>query len=149
MDVPVRRPRCLDAAYWLLVAGAVLALVAAAMFFTTRVPGEIVDWDPEHARNVTRNLKIVAAVNALGGVVIAAVAAHVRRGSARARLWASGAIALTAIVDLLALATQLIGAAVVLSIVCFVAAAVAMFRPEANRFVRAQAARSAHESGAD
>lgn len=131
-------PKALRAAYWFLVVGAVLALVAAAMLATAEVPDAIREWDPQHAENVLSNLRVLAAVHAGGGLAVAIVAPHVRRGSSGARTAASFALALTTVADLMGLATQLIGPAVVAGIVCFVAAAVAMFRPAANRFIAAR-----------
>ncbi|WP_144239846.1 hypothetical protein [Corynebacterium atypicum] len=132
---PGEAPRSLVVAYWLLVVGAVLSLVAGGLLLTDSAPGEIVQWDAAHAANARRNTVFVAWSNVIAGLLVAALAAYVRRGHRKVRAAACAAMALCAVTNLIGVAVAVAGPAMVLNVAVFVAAAVAMYRPSANAFV--------------
>lgn len=136
------RPRSLDVAYWLLVAGAVLCAVAGLMLLTTDVPQEVVDWNAEHAENVRSNMRFVAWFNLVGALLVGLCAPQVRAGSRVWRRWVAALLVLLVVGNMIALVAKVVGPAVLLSLVVFAAAAVAMFRPDANGYIR-------HHSGVD
>lgn len=128
-------PTSLRWGYYLSVAAAVVMVLTGLVVFTQ-------DWqgDPEAAADVIdafrRNLRFVGGFNIVAGLMIAALAAQLQAGGKISRRVLLVVFALAVFFNIAAFAIQVGGLAMVLIVLLLAVAAVLIFRPDANRYIR-------------
>lgn len=128
-------PGSLRWGYYLSVAAAVVMVLTGLVVLTQDWPG-----DPAASADVVdafrRNLRFIGVFNIVAGLVIAALAAQLKAGGRISRRVLVVVFALAVFFNIAAFAIQVGGLAMVIIVLLLAVAAVMIFRPDANRYIR-------------
>lgn len=134
-DAPGTWPSSLRWGYYVLVATAILLVLVGMIALAQDYGG-----DPEAAPEVIdayhRNVRFIGVYNIIAGLVVAALGAQLKSGGKISRRVLAGVIALTIFFNIAAFAIQVGGLAMVAICVLLGVAAVMVFRPDANAYIR-------------
>ena len=128
-------PGSLRASYYAALASAVLLLLFGLLMLTSGAPK---DADAEFAEAFGRNMRIVAWLNILLGLVIAGCAAYFERGSKAARRIFAIAVAVAIFMNLVGFFLNVTGWGIFAVVILLVIAVFLAYRPAANAYVDAR-----------
>ena len=127
-------PTSLKIGHRLSLAAAVLLLLTGFIMLSGYQGDPNADLDYIDA--LMSNQRFTGAVNIIAGILIALLAAQLRGGGKISRRWLAGVIALTIFVNVAAFAIQTAGVASIAAVVLLAVAALFLFRPAANLYIR-------------
>lgn len=127
-------PRTISWSYWLLVVIAILMVVTGLILVTTQPPANV-DATAESIQAVRRNLVFVGAVNLIGGILIAALAPQLRKGSRKSRRWLLGVIVVAALANLLSFVIMREPFSLALITAMLMISGVVIFQPSATGYI--------------
>ncbi len=127
-------PKALRWGYYLAVAAAVLLILSGLVMGSEGYTGDP-GVDQELIDAFLRNVRFLGGYNIVAGLVLAALAAQLKKGGKLSRRWLTGVIALTLFFNVAALAIQVGGFGLGLIVVLLALVALLIFRPSANRYV--------------
>lgn len=130
-------PATLKWGYYLTVAAAVLMVVTGMVGLAQDFGGDP-DAAPEVIEAYHRNVRFIGIYNIIAGLVIAALGAQLKAGGRISRRVLAGVIALSIFFNIAAFAIQVGGLAMVAVCVLLGVAAVLVFRPDSNDYIRHQ-----------
>lgn len=128
-------PSSLRFGYYVLVGTAIL-LVLSGMVALAQDYGGDPDAAPEVIDAYHRNVRFIGIYNIIAGLVIAALGAQLKSGGRISRRVLAAVMALTIFFNIAAFAIQVGGLAMVAVCVLLGVAAVLVFRPDANAYIR-------------
>ncbi|GAB3708424.1 hypothetical protein [Corynebacterium nasicanis] len=128
-------PASLKWGYYITVAAAVLMVVTGMVGLAQGFRGDP-GAAPELIEAYHRNIRFIGVYNIIAGLVIAAVAAQLKSGGRISRRVLAGVFALSIFFNIAAFAIQVGGLAMVAICVLLGVAAVLVFRPASNDYMR-------------
>lgn len=127
-------PRTITWGYYLLVGIAILMVVTSLFLFSveSEQPGAL---NPDAATTVKNNLMFVGITNLLGGILIAALAPQLSKGSRSSRRWLLGVILLATLLNLLSFVILREPFSLALIAALLMIAGVMVFQPSATAYI--------------
>ncbi|QGU03670.1 hypothetical protein CETAM_01930 [Corynebacterium comes] len=133
-------PNSLRWGYYVSVAAAIFMVFTGLVVLTQDVAGDS-GASADMIQAFGRNVRFIGAFNIIAGLVIAALAAQLKVGGRISRRVLAAVFALAVFFNTAAFAIQVGGFAMVLIVVLLGVAAVMLFRPDANEYIRRMSSR--------
>lgn len=127
-------PKALRWGYYLAVAAAVLMVFSGMVMISEGYTGDP-GVDQEFIDAFLDNVRFLGGYNIIAGLVLAILAAQLKKGGKLSRRWLTGVIALTLFFNVAALAIQVGGFGLGLIVVLLALVALLIFRPASNRYI--------------
>lgn len=129
---PITKPRTLTIAYYLAVASAIVLIFSGLVLFTTEAP---VGADAHVVDAVSGNLRFMAIVNILGGLMIAALASQFQHAGKVTRRVYLGIAVLIVALNLIAVMLRLGGWVLMIVALMIALSAMAYFQPAVSNYL--------------